>query len=44
MLVLLLTSCGKERSGTTAWYYNDPKWGGFQVVPYGQQKLDLDLF
>lgn len=43
MLVLLLTSCGKERSGTTAWYYNDPKWGGFQVVPYGQQETGPGL-
>ncbi len=29
----LVMSCGapKEQSSTTGWYYNDPKWGGFEV-------------
>ena len=28
---ILLTSCkSKERSSSTGWVYNDPKWGGFE--------------
>ncbi len=35
---LIFSSCYRERSRTTAWYYNDPKWGGFEVVPYEEQE------
>lgn len=42
-VVLLMTSCRKERSRTTAWYYNDSKWGGFEVVPYGEQETGPGL-
>ncbi len=41
--VILLTSCYKERSRTTAWYYNEPKWGGFEVVPYTFQETGPGL-
>jgi len=34
---MLLNSCKKEYSSTTGWRYNDPKNGGFQVVPYEGQ-------
>lgn len=43
MVAVLATSCYKERSRTTAWYYNDPKWGGFEVVPYEQQETGPGL-
>lgn len=36
-LVLLLSSCGNERSRTTAWEYNSPEWGGFEVSPHSEQ-------
>ncbi|HBG71805.1 MAG: gliding motility lipoprotein GldJ [Bacteroidetes bacterium GWF2_43_63] len=43
LISLSLSSCYKERSRTTAWYYNDPKWGGFEVVPYDQQETGPGL-
>jgi len=43
VMVLLLSSCYKERSRTTAWYYNDSKWGGFEVVPYEEQETGPGL-
>ncbi len=42
-VVLLMSACRKERSRTTAWYYNDSKWGGFEVVPYGEQETGPGL-
>jgi formylglycine-generating enzyme len=42
-VVLMLTSCYKDRSRTTAWYYNDSKWGGFEVTPYGEQETGPGL-
>ncbi len=33
-----LSSCGKEKSSTTGWAYNDPDWGGFEDKPFlGQE-------
>lgn len=43
LISLSLSSCYKERSRTTAWYYNDPKWGGFEVVPYAEQETGPGL-
>jgi hypothetical protein len=31
--IIVLASCSKERSPVTAWEYNNPKNGGFEVVP-----------
>jgi len=42
-VALMLTSCYKERSRTTAWNYNDSKWGGFEVVPYDEQETGPGL-
>jgi len=42
-VVMLISSCRKDRSRTTAWYYNDSKWGGFEVVPYGDQETGPGL-
>jgi formylglycine-generating enzyme len=42
-VVMMMTSCYKERSRTTAWYYNDSKWGGFEVVPYDEQETGPGL-
>jgi formylglycine-generating enzyme len=42
-VALMLTSCYKERSRTTAWYYNDSRWGGFEVVPYDEQETGPGL-
>jgi len=36
-LVVLFSSCSKERSATTGWEYNNPKNGGFQVADYRGQ-------
>jgi formylglycine-generating enzyme len=39
-----LTSCKKkERSGTTGWAYNDPKWGGFEKKDYKGQVTGPNL-
>jgi formylglycine-generating enzyme len=39
-----LTSCKKkERSGTTGWAYNDPKWGGFEKKDYQGQVTGPNL-
>jgi len=43
LISLSLTSCYKERSRTTAWYYNQPSWGGFEVVPYEEQETGPGL-
>jgi formylglycine-generating enzyme len=32
--LMLATSCSKEASRSTGWEYNNPKNGGFEVVPY----------
>jgi len=42
-LILFLASCGKEKSSVTGWNYNDPKNGGFEVVPYDEQETGPGL-
>ncbi|REJ81175.1 MAG: gliding motility lipoprotein GldJ [Bacteroidetes bacterium] len=42
-LALFLSSCGKEKSSVTGWNYNDPKNGGFEVVPYDEQETGPGL-
>jgi gliding motility-associated lipoprotein GldJ len=41
--VATLVSCQKERSPVTAWEYNNPKNGGFEVVPYEEQETGPGL-
>ena len=41
--ILILASCAKERSTITAWEYNNPKNGGFEVVPYEEQETGPGL-
>jgi formylglycine-generating enzyme len=36
-LIVLVSSCAKERSRTTGWEFNDPRTGGFEVTPYREQ-------
>jgi sulfatase modifying factor 1 len=38
-----LASCTKEKSSVTGWNYNDPKNGGFEVVPYDEQETGPGL-
>ncbi|MFN8143678.1 MAG: SUMF1/EgtB/PvdO family nonheme iron enzyme [Bacteroidia bacterium] len=42
-VALLFSSCGKEKSAVTGWNYNDPKNGGFEVVPYDEQETGPGL-
>jgi gliding motility-associated lipoprotein GldJ len=42
-LAFLLGSCSKEKSSVTGWNYNDPKNGGFEVVPYDEQETGPGL-
>jgi len=42
-VILILGSCSKERSPITAWEYNNPKNGGFEVVPYEEQETGPGL-
>jgi len=41
--VVSLASCTKERSPITAWEYNNPKNGGFEVVEYIEQETGPGL-
>ncbi|HRG54361.1 MAG TPA: SUMF1/EgtB/PvdO family nonheme iron enzyme [Bacteroidia bacterium] len=41
--IVALASCSKERSPVTAWEYNNPKNGGFEVVPYEEQETGPGL-
>jgi len=41
--IAFLLSCGKETSQMTGWNYNDPKNGGFEVVPYEEQETGPGL-
>jgi formylglycine-generating enzyme len=38
-----LNSCKKDVSPTTGWQYNNPKNGGFEMVPYMQQETGPGL-
>jgi sulfatase modifying factor 1 len=40
---IIIASCSKERSPVTGWAYNDPKNGGFEVVPYMEQETGPGL-
>src|SRR5436190_15264811 len=40
---LLFASCGREKSSSTGWNYNDPKNGGFEVTPYDEQETGPGL-
>jgi formylglycine-generating enzyme len=41
--IVVLSSCGKEKSSTTGWKYNDPKWGGFEKHEYAGQETGPNL-
>ncbi|HSH65187.1 MAG TPA: SUMF1/EgtB/PvdO family nonheme iron enzyme [Bacteroidia bacterium] len=41
--LVAVASCSKERSPVTAWEYNNPKNGGFEVVPYSEQETGPGL-
>jgi gliding motility-associated lipoprotein GldJ len=41
--VILLASCGAERSPVTGWAYNTPENGGFEKVPYEEQETGPGL-
>src|SRR3989337_1999888 len=41
--IVFLVSCGKQTSQMTGWNYNDPKNGGFEVVPYEEQETGPGL-
>ena len=43
MGVVMLTSCRKEVSSTTGWTVNNPKNGGFEVVPFFEQETGPGL-
>ena len=40
---LLSTSSKKQKSSTTGWNLNDPKWGGFQRYNYKGQETGPNL-
>jgi gliding motility-associated lipoprotein GldJ len=40
---LMMIGCGRERSNTTGWEYNNPRNGGFQKVPYFDQETGPGL-
>lgn len=42
-ILVLLGSCGKERSGATGWAYNDPSNGGFEKTPFVEQETGPGL-
>ena len=41
--IVLLASCGAERSPVTGWAYNTPENGGFEKVPYEEQETGPGL-
>lgn len=41
--VFYFSSCKKQRSSTTGWGYNDPKWGGYEKVDYQGQETGPGL-
>src|SRR4051812_19092758 len=43
ILLVFMASCKKEQSAVTGWNYNDPKNGGFEVVPYDEQETGPGL-
>jgi formylglycine-generating enzyme len=43
LATVFLFSCKRHTSPTTGWYYNDPRTGGFEVVPYQEQETGPGL-
>ncbi|OFX67442.1 MAG: gliding motility lipoprotein GldJ [Bacteroidetes bacterium GWE2_29_8] len=43
VLTLNFSSCKKEQSVSTGWEYNNPRNGGFEVVPYREQETGPGL-
>ncbi len=43
ILLASTTSCQRESSPTTGWFYNDPQTGGFEVRPYVGQETGPGL-
>jgi formylglycine-generating enzyme len=41
--VFLMAGCRKDQSKATGWEYNQPKNGGFEVVPYEEQETGPGL-
>jgi len=42
-IIFAFSSCKKDYSPTTGWEYNQPKNGGFEVVPYAEQETGPGL-
>jgi len=42
-LIISLNSCKQVVSPTTGWNYNDPKNGGFELIPYEEQETGPGL-
>ncbi len=42
-IVIVSTSCDRERSRTTGWVYNDPMWGGFEKLPFIEHDIGPGL-
>ena len=42
-VIIMFTACKKEQSSSTGWEYNQPKNGGFEVVPYVEQETGPGL-
>jgi len=42
-VIIFFASCKKQLSSTTGWEYNQPKNGGFQVMPYEEQETGPGL-
>ncbi len=42
-ILVLLGSCGKERSGATGWAFNNPANGGFEKTPFIDQETGPGL-
>lgn len=43
LVATLFSSCRKDISSTTGWNYNDPRNGGFEVIPYEEQETGPGL-
>ena len=42
-VLILFSACKKDKSSTTGWSYNDPKWGGFEKLNYKGQATGPNL-
>lgn len=41
--MLFLASCGSDKSSTTGWNFNDPKYGGFEKPDFQEQETGPNL-